>query len=169
MTPATVHHLSPPPAPPPSAGPGDAPRIVLVPPGEIPPGAVVLGHVVALAVEGPPVPAPAAPLQGQAQSGLVVDAVARRVVRDGSEVSLTRREFDLLAHLVGHPGQVFTRAQLLASVWELPQPGFAPPRTVDVHVARLRRKLGTHASALQSLRGVGYRWCERTRIAGVRP
>lgn len=172
MTAATVHQLTLPSGPPPAArrDPGPASRIVVVAPGEIPPGAVVLGHVVALpegtdggspATERRPAPAP------DLRTGLVVDPVARRVLRDGQEVSLTRREFDLLAHLVRHPGQVFTRSQLLSAVWDLHQPAFAPPRTVDVHVARLRRKLGApHAGALQSLRGVGYRWSERTRIAG---
>jgi DNA-binding response OmpR family regulator len=169
MSSATVHRLTQQPATAraaalPLVGGADAPRIVVVPPGEVPADAVVLGHVVAL----PPRPGGAEHPSSriEACTGLVVDAFARRVLRDGQEVTLTRREFDLLLHLVSNAGQVFTRAQLLATVWDLPHPAYAPRRTVDVHVARLRRKLGARAVPLQSLRGVGYRWAERTRALG---
>ena len=66
---------------------------------------------------------------------------------------MTATEFDLLQHLLARPGQVFTREQLLSAVW-----GYAAPagtRTVDVHVAALRSKLGA-ASPIRTLRGVGY-------------
>ncbi|HKN97258.1 MAG TPA: winged helix-turn-helix domain-containing protein, partial [Pseudonocardiaceae bacterium] len=69
------------------------------------------------------------------------------------EVALTSTEFDLLVQLVRHPGRVFTREQLLSSVW-----GYAAAagtRTVDVHVAQLRAKLGD-ASPIRTVRGVGY-------------
>jgi DNA-binding response OmpR family regulator len=169
MSSATVHRLTQHAtavrsgAPPQDHG-ADAPRILVVPPGEVPHDAVLLGHVVAF-------PAHAAragdrPARIEAGPGLVVDGVSRRVVRDGQEVALTRREFDLLLHLVSNAGQVLTRAQLLSTVWDLPHPAYAPRRTVDVHVARLRRKLGARAVPLQSLRGVGYRWAERTRPLG---
>ena len=77
----------------------------------------------------------------------------RRVTAGGVPVELTATEFDLLAHLLARPGQVFTREQLLSAVW-----GYAAPagtRTVDVHVAALRSKLGA-ASPIRTLRGVGY-------------
>ena len=82
-----------------------------------------------------------------------VDVVRRRVHVDGAEVSLTATEFDLLAHLMSEPGRVFSRDQLLAEVW-----GYASAvgtRTVDVHVAQLRAKLGA-ASPIRTVRGVGY-------------
>ena len=82
-----------------------------------------------------------------------VDRAERRVLADGSEVELTATEFDLLAHLVRHPGRVYSREQLLSEVW-----GYAAvvgTRTVDVHVAQVRAKLGD-ASPIRTVRGVGY-------------
>jgi DNA-binding response OmpR family regulator len=82
-----------------------------------------------------------------------VDRTERRVLADGSEVELTATEFDLLAHLVRHPGRVYSREQLLSEVW-----GYAAvvgTRTVDVHVAQVRAKLGD-ASPIRTVRGVGY-------------
>jgi hypothetical protein len=100
-------------------------------------------------------------------TGLVVDRWGRRVLRDGHEVRLTRREFELLEHLVAHPGRVFTRDQLMTAVWDFADPRYAPARTVDVHVSRLRRKLGAaHSAPLESLRGVGYRWAGRPTPVG---
>jgi len=82
-----------------------------------------------------------------------VDLVTRRVSVDGSPVSLTATEFDLLAHLMQAPGRVYTREHLLSEVW-----GYAAvvgTRTVDVHVAQVRAKLGA-ASPIRTVRGVGY-------------
>lgn len=82
-----------------------------------------------------------------------VDLRARRVTADGREVELTPTEFDLLAHLMRHPGWVLSREQLLAEVWDYA--GSAATRTVDVHIAQIRAKLGA-ASPLRTVRGVGY-------------
>ncbi len=82
-----------------------------------------------------------------------VDLVTRRVSVGGQPVSLTATEFDLLAHLMQHPGRVYTREHLLSEVW-----GYAAvvgTRTVDVHVAQVRAKLGD-ASPIRTVRGVGY-------------
>ena len=84
--------------------------------------------------------------------GLEIDPAARRVRRDGAEVHLTPTEFDLLAHLARSPGVVFSRDRLLSEVW-----GYADgagPRTVDTHVAGLRRKVG--ADRVRTAHGVGY-------------
>ncbi len=84
---------------------------------------------------------------------VTVDLVTRRVTVDGEPVSLTATEFDLLAHLMQHPGRVYTREHLLSEVW-----GYAAvvgTRTVDVHVAQVRGKLGD-ASPIRTVRGVGY-------------
>ncbi len=81
------------------------------------------------------------------------DVSARRVWAADREVALTSTEFDLLVQLVRSPGRVFTREQLLSAVW-----GYAAAagtRTVDVHVAQLRAKLGP-ASPIRTVRGVGY-------------
>ena len=110
--------------------------------------------------------APARPAR-RIGSQLVLDVEGRLVIADGHGLELTRREFDLLAHLSTRPGRVFTRAQLLAAVWDPVDAGHAGPRTVDVHIARLRRKLGDqHAAALTTLRGVGYRWSTRPEVTG---
>lgn len=84
---------------------------------------------------------------------VTLDRGARRVLADGSEVTLTATEFDLLAYLMQHPGRVITRDHLLEEVW-----GYASAvgtRTVDVHVAQVRAKLGD-ASPIRTVRGVGY-------------
>ena len=83
---------------------------------------------------------------------VVVDPARRRVYRAGDEVHLTATEFDLLTHLAGRPGTVFTRDQLLAAVWGYGS-GFGS-RSVDSHVAALRRKLG--AAIVRTVHGVGY-------------
>jgi len=78
----------------------------------------------------------------------------REVRVAGEEVELTQREFDLLEYLVRHAGQVVTRDQLLESVWGFAFPG--ETRTVEVHVAQLRKKLGD-PSLVRTVRGVGYK------------
>lgn len=85
--------------------------------------------------------------------GVAVDLVGRRCTVHGTEVELTRREFELLAALLQSPDRVLTREHLLERVWNTE---FISPRTVDVHVASLRRKLGD-ALSITALRGVGYR------------
>ncbi len=82
-----------------------------------------------------------------------IDAAARRVWTDDREVDLTATEFDLLAYLVARPGRVIERAELLSEIWGYPES--VGTRTVDVHVAQLRSKLG-EASPLRTVRGVGY-------------
>ncbi len=84
---------------------------------------------------------------------VALDEEARRVTVEGREVELTRREFDLLAALLRDPGRVHTRDALLEQVWGT---AYLQPKTVDVHIAGLRRKLGD-AVRISSLRGVGYR------------
>ncbi|TDQ05479.1 DNA-binding response OmpR family regulator [Labedaea rhizosphaerae] len=85
--------------------------------------------------------------------GTRVDLDQRRAWAGDEEVALTSTEFDLLAHLMRQPGRVFERAQLLSAVWGYS--AAAGTRTVDVHVAQLRAKLGAH-SPIRTVRGVGY-------------
>lgn len=76
---------------------------------------------------------------------------------DGRTLDLTYLEFELLAHLVAHPQRVHTRDQLVTTVWGYGHVGDG--RTVDVHVARLRRKLGAdHRRTIQTVRRVGYKY-----------
>jgi len=88
-----------------------------------------------------------------AMGGVRVEVDRRRVQVEGRDVALTATEFALLAHLMRAPARVFTREQLLGAVW-----GYAAAagtRTVDVHVAQLRGKLGA-ASPIRTVRGTGY-------------
>ncbi|MCW2817023.1 MAG: response regulator [Nocardioides sp.] len=87
---------------------------------------------------------------------LVIDPSSRTATVAGAELTLSRKEFDLLLALAARAGEVVSKAQLLADVWGLPWGG--ADRTVDVHLSWLRRKLGETAAApryLHSVRGVG--------------
>ncbi len=84
---------------------------------------------------------------------VALDRAAHLVSVDGVAVDLTATEFDLLAHLMTRPGRVFTREELLSEVWGYSAAGGT--RTVDVHVAQVRAKLGD-ASPIRTVRGVGY-------------
>jgi DNA-binding response OmpR family regulator len=84
---------------------------------------------------------------------LTADLRTRRVTVDGTPVDLTTTEFDLLTYLMRRPDRVCSREELLAEVWGYP--AGTPTRTVDVHVAQLRAKLGD-AVRLRTVRGVGY-------------
>jgi DNA-binding response OmpR family regulator len=87
---------------------------------------------------------------------LELDEARRSVTAEGREVVLTRKEFDLLADLMRHPGRVASRDQLLQRVWGYDHAGTT--RTVDVHVRQLRKKLGpTAADYIETVVGVGYR------------
>lgn len=89
---------------------------------------------------------------------LRIEPGSRRVALAGEELSLTQREFDLLAYLAAHPGRVFSRDQLMEAVWEYPF--FTDTSTVTVHVRRLRAKLGDDPSEprfIETVWGVGYR------------
>ncbi|MFV0526262.1 MAG: response regulator transcription factor [Acidimicrobiales bacterium] len=85
--------------------------------------------------------------------GLVVDARTRQVSVDGDPVGLTPKEFDLLAELASDPGAVFTREHLIERVWD--EHFWGSTKTLDVHVASLRKKIG--AERIETIRGVGYR------------
>ena len=90
---------------------------------------------------------------------LEVDRRARRATLDGAELALTRKEYDLLAYLAADPGAVRTREDIIDEVWD--PHWYGPTKTLDVHVAALRRKLGD-PEWIETVRGVGY------RLRGVR-
>jgi hypothetical protein len=89
---------------------------------------------------------------GPPSDGLRVDRPSRRVLVDDREVQLTFQEFELLAHFAAHPWTVFTRAELMRALWPATDP---TTRTVDIHVHRLRRKLGRLSTQLTTVRRVG--------------
>jgi DNA-binding response OmpR family regulator len=91
--------------------------------------------------------------------GLVVDPAGRRVEVDGAEVALTQREFELLLFLARHPGQAFTRNQLMDHVWRYSF--YTDTSTVTVHIRRLRAKLEATPEQprwIETVWGVGYRF-----------
>ncbi|ANN18300.1 DNA-binding response regulator [Amycolatopsis orientalis] len=92
--------------------------------------------------------------ESHAGGRLVIDRRARRVRLDGTELSLPPKEFDLLAFLAEEPGAALTREQIMEAVWDANW--FGPTKTLDVHIAALRRKLGD-AVTLETVRGVGFR------------
>ena len=90
---------------------------------------------------------------------LRVELGSRRVFLDGDEIALRRKEFDLLAELVAHAGEVVTREDLISRVWD--ENWFGSTKTLDVHIGWLRGKLGDDAAAprlLHTVRGVGFRF-----------
>ena len=88
---------------------------------------------------------------------LALNLETYQAVLDGRTLDLTFMEYELLRFLAAHPGKVFTREVLLSRVWGYEY--FGGARTVDVHVRRLRAKLGEeHASLIETVRSVGYRF-----------
>ena len=104
---------------------------------------------------------------GQVTIGEVrIDLPARRVWRGEQEVELTRKEFDLLARLVQDAGRVVTREALMSDVWDMNW--FGSTKTLDVHIAWLRRKLGDDPARpmyIHTVRGVGFRLAEREEVS----
>jgi DNA-binding response OmpR family regulator len=91
--------------------------------------------------------------------GLIIDPAKRELVCDGQSVEMSTLEFDLLAALAASPGRVFTREQLMETVWGWDY--FGVDRVVDVHVVNIRRALGddpAHPRFVGTVRGVGYKF-----------
>jgi two-component system, OmpR family, response regulator ResD len=104
-------------------------------------------------------PGPEEPAEPMTFGDLVIEPAGRRVMRDGEDVALTHREFDLLAFLAAHPGQVFSREQLMEAVWQYSF--YSDTSTVTVHIRRLRAKIEAmpeEPRRLQTVWGVGYRF-----------
>lgn len=124
----------------------------------------MVGYLVLVpADQQPPFPVPVPDQAGSPGPGITddplirVDTVQRTAHVDGRQLDLTYLEFELLAHLVAHPGRVHTRDHLVGTVWGYGHVGDG--RTVDVHIARLRRKLGAgHRDAIRTVRRVGYKY-----------
>ncbi|HOT78707.1 MAG TPA: response regulator transcription factor [Microthrixaceae bacterium] len=96
-----------------------------------------------------------APERQRELGALTIDVAAHRAAMDGVELELTPKEFDLLAYLSSDLGVVHRRRDILESVWD--EHWYGPSKTLDVHVAALRRKLGDPAW-IETVRGVGYRF-----------
>lgn len=92
-------------------------------------------------------------------AGIELDPGARRASLDGSELDLSRKEFDLLAELMRNAGRVVKREELMSKVWDVNW--FGSTKTLDVHIGWLRRKLGddsNHPHYIETVRGVGFRF-----------
>ncbi|MDQ0699108.1 winged helix-turn-helix domain-containing protein [Streptomyces anulatus] len=148
--------------------PGQPPMIgylVLVPADQQPALAGAVAAASRLQSGGSPFPQQPAPdatptpaVEAGASAGPVrIDATRRTASVDGVVLDLTYLEFELLSHLVAYPHRVHTRDQLVTTVWGYGHVGDG--RTVDVHVARLRRKLGAeYRRSIQTVRRVGYKY-----------
>jgi DNA-binding response OmpR family regulator len=93
-------------------------------------------------------------IEPQTEGALRIDRRTRRVHVNGEEIALTAKEFDLLAYLADDVGAVRTRTEILENVWDAHW--YGPTKTVDAHVASLRKKLGAH-EWIHAVRGVGFR------------
>ncbi|MGN7969414.1 winged helix-turn-helix domain-containing protein [Microbacterium sp. 22296] len=97
--------------------------------------------------------------EDRAAGGVVVDISRKRVLIDGESAAFTFKEFELLQYLVLREGRTIERTELVSSLWEGSTDDDAPgERTIDVHVRRLRAKLGAYEDIVRTVRGVGYRF-----------
>ncbi|HOY51068.1 MAG TPA: response regulator transcription factor [Prolixibacteraceae bacterium] len=85
---------------------------------------------------------------------IVIDHEAKRVIIGAEKVDLTRKEYEIFALLVRHPGRIFSREEILGRIWE--DDVIVTDRTVDVNIARLRKKLGDYSRYLRNKAGYGY-------------
>ncbi|NQX13120.1 winged helix-turn-helix transcriptional regulator [Microbacteriaceae bacterium VKM Ac-2855] len=93
-----------------------------------------------------------------APGGVVIDISRKRVILDDVTASLTYKEFELLQYLVLREGRTIERAELISSLWGAADDEVPNERTIDVHVRRLRAKLGRYEDIVRTVRGVGYRF-----------
>jgi two-component system, OmpR family, response regulator len=121
---------------------------------------VEMSHGAVTVVPGLP-PVAEAPEEPSDGTEVRLLTASRQVVIDGRVLPLTRLEFDLLLFLADNPRRVFTRGQLLVGVWGYEHTG---ERTVDVHVRRLRVKLGNQVPLITTVYGVGYRLADDARV-----
>lgn len=88
--------------------------------------------------------------------GLEIDLAGKEVWANGRTVALTRTEFEVLSLLASHPRRLFSREQIISRLWK--DAPFVLDRTVDVHIARLRKKMGLHGAWVTSRPGYGYKF-----------
>lgn len=149
----------------------DATLLVVVPIPGTQTSLAIVGYAISTSGALEPMRGPASSrpdLSAEPATGLLIDHDQRRVWADGAEVTLTFQEFELLAFLSAYPATVFSRADLVKHVWrpgpEPDRPNLRPnvrrdSRTVDVHVSRLRRKLGpVHGQCLVTEHRAGYQF-----------
>ena len=99
-------------------------------------------------------PEPETPVKG----GVIIDISRKRVLLDNESAPLTYKEFELLQYLVLREGRTIDRSELIGSLWGQDEDDAPNERTIDVHVRRLRSKLGAYEDIVRTVRGVGYRF-----------
>ena len=114
----------------------------------------VLARVRAVLKRGRPALMPQAESRIIDEGRLKIDADAKMVYVDGSPVTLSKKEFDLLSLLAGQPGKIFSREEIIDALWK--DAPYVLDRTIDVHIARIRAKLGTMKSCITNRSGFGY-------------
>lgn len=110
----------------------------------------VLARIEAVLRRSPPTPAKPEPV------GVACDRATLTVRVDGREVRMPRKEFEILALLLDHPGRIFSREELMARIW--PENVVVVERSVDVHIARIRAKIAPYGKHIISRSGYGYGW-----------
>ncbi|MCU1478422.1 MAG: winged helix family transcriptional regulator [Subtercola sp.] len=94
----------------------------------------------------------------RAHAGVVIDLSRKRLLLDNESANLTYKEFELLQYLVLREGRTIERAELISALWSSGDDDIPNERTIDVHVRRLRSKLGSYEDIVRTVRGVGYRF-----------
>ncbi|HEY0258320.1 MAG TPA: winged helix-turn-helix domain-containing protein [Lacisediminihabitans sp.] len=97
-------------------------------------------------------------IEEKPRGGVVIDLSRKRLLLDGETAALTYKEFELLQYLVLREGRTIDRAELISSLWAVGDDDAPNERTIDVHVRRLRSKLGSYEDIVRTVRGVGYRF-----------
>lgn len=114
--------------------------------------------VVRLALQEPAIVHRMQRATGEATKAVIVDISRKRVLIDDEIVPLTFKEFELLQFLITYKGRTVTREQLIKGLWHADEEEIPSDRTIDVHVRRLRSKLGRFEDIIRTDRGVGYRY-----------
>ncbi|MBX3099436.1 MAG: winged helix-turn-helix transcriptional regulator [Salinibacterium sp.] len=99
------------------------------------------------------------------RTGVVVDISRKRVTLDGETAALTYKEFELLQYLVLREGRTIDRHEIISALWSAADDEVPNERTIDVHVRRLRSKLGDYEDIVRTVRGVGYRFDRHADVA----
>jgi DNA-binding winged helix-turn-helix (wHTH) protein len=103
--------------------------------------------------------------EDRARDGVVVDLSRKRVLLDNEAANLTYKEFELLQYLVLREGKTIARAELIEALWSADDSDIPNERTIDVHVRRLRAKLGDYEDIVRTVRGAGYRFDRHADVA----
>lgn len=128
--------------------------------------------IVRMALHDPAALAKLAPAQKVKPSGVVIDISRKRVVLEGATSPLTFKEFEMLQFLVLREGQTVNRDTIIEALWDVDDEDTPSARTIDVHVRRLRSKLGRFQDIVRTVRGVGYRFDRHADVVieyGVAP